>query len=141
MTGEIALERAKVMESHRQALIDAALDHEMVLDFLTNLKALLVRLNRNDVKIITETWLGKNGVTIRITLEFEGPLYPGQASTDPAKDTELKLRKTALINELEASGIVIGTIFVSGQEYAMTSYFDVLRITVSYSGEILPDLD
>ena len=137
MTTETNRSRAQLLEAHYQALVDAALQHEQVIEFLANLYALLWGLNRSDVEVRKEAWLENKGVIIKVTIGYDA-LYPGQAAEDPAKNARMQLEEATLLNALREGGVNIGNCFGVGRGGKTKTHYDVLRVTMNYQGEILP---
>ena len=136
MATETQNARAQTMEAHKQALVDTALEHEQVIEFLEHLHRLLVKLERTDVEVITETRLENTGVSIGVLIKYDS-LFPGQAAKDPERSAKMRQTETTLLNALKEEKIIIGTGFLEGGNQIMKSYYIVFRATVTYQGEIL----
>lgn len=135
MALEAQRDRTQKMELLKQALIDATLEHEQVVKFLEDLRNFLVRLERTDVEIITETRLKNDGVAVKVFITYDS-LYNGQAARDPSKNTRMQQTEQVLLNALREEKINIGTGFLVGDGQSIKIHYTVYEATVNYQGEI-----
>jgi len=136
MATEAQGDRAQTMEAYKQALVNAALEHEQVVEFLEHLHRLLVKSERTDVEVTTETRLENDGVLVNVLITYDS-IFPGQAAKDPERSAKMRQTETALLNMLREEEIKIGIGFLVGKYPTMKSYYVVFQATVTYQGEIV----
>ena len=133
MLTEIKTDRAERMEAHRQALIEAALEHERVIAFLAKLNEILTGLGREDIEIKVETYLKNNGVAVAVSVIYDS-LYPGQARTDPQKNARMEQAEATLLDALRHEDITVKSSLVEGVGHIMRSHLFLLKARVDYQG-------
>ena len=81
MTTETNRSRAQLLEAHYQALVDAALQHEQVIEFLLN------ALREGGVNIGNCFGVGRGGKTkthydvLRVTMNYQGEILPASPTS------------------------------------------------------------
>ena len=132
---ETQTSRAEAMEAHRQALIDAAIGHEQVIQFIEKLYEILARIGRKDVVVSTQARLENSGVLVKVAITYDIP-KPGQQAYAPETNAILMQKERSLLGALREEKIKIG--FGCVDYHALQTDYVVFQGIVSYQGEVLP---
>lgn len=134
MVTETQLARAQAMEAHRQALIEVALGHEQVVEFLKKIHELLASLGRTDIEVKVQTHLKDDGVNVRTVLAYDS-IFP-RLGVANREEVAIKQRAEAvLVNVLKQAGIKLGVAMVIGTgTFVDRTHLTIFEGTVDYQG-------
>lgn len=130
-------ERGKVMEGYHQALLDTALNHELVVSLIEELKTHLHQIGREDVIVSTGSWLSVNGVSVRVSVIYDS-FYPGEIISNPDKVARLRQDEISLRRSLQDNGFVLLPAIIIGDSKSIKVHQPVFEAIVNYQGEISP---
>lgn len=126
-------ELGEKLQEHKQALIDAALEHGRVKEVNDQLQLLLTELGRKNIKINTEVRLGEEAISITIILIYR-ILYPGEEVSQPKLAREMRLDEEQLADALSNKGFTIlrGSAVVNAE-----SHLCVFRGLIDFQGNLV----